>query len=193
MKGPEEKLANVGAKAVNYMTSFNEVESMAQFTAFGLHQCPTCGKITQWQGQPPGKCWCESLTERVVALEAWKAEMLNHAISVMMTPPSKAESGQPIGYDQRPLASEPEIPMPSDERLQVINEMRRADFRNGEASMNLVADAVKALQERASSTEIDWGKVRSSSIQALCTPDNPFAHCKAAVAEYLRQVKEGGK
>ena len=104
------------------------------------------------------------LTRRVMALEAWKAEMLNHTINVMMTPPSKAErdqpreyylpkgvgflpttDSQPIGYDQRPLDRQPEI---------------------------------------------DWGKVRSSSIQALCTPDNPFAHCKAAVAEYLRQVKE---
>lgn len=119
------------------------------------------------------------LTRRIMALEAWKAEMLNHTINVMMTPPSKAErdqpreyylpkgvgflpttDSQPIGYDQRPLDRQPEI-----------------DWEKVAAAMH----------DRPGFKGPRWRELADYQKGAS------ILDSRAAVAEYLRQVKEGGK
>lgn len=167
------------------------------------------------------------LTRRVMALEAWKAEMLKHTINVMMTPPSKVErdqpreyylpkgigflpttDSQPIGYDQRPLALDRE-------------DQIHAKYPIGG---HLVADAVKAVKTTTSpdgkyfihsvsiddlttsQPEINWEKVAIEMYYVESEYPKPswsaltdyqrglyIKDARAAVAEYLRQVKEGGK
>lgn len=156
----------------------------------GVHICERCGKKLHWQDELP-KCWCESLIERVARLETAKT-----------------------------IADTcPHIPLPDEERMLKFHEMLHKDhYTINSPAMHIVTpeehaqaakevqaavqgykDAIAILNEPAQ-PEIDWEEVAKSRLTSLkweTLPDHwkhgEIEAAKAAVAEYLRQVKEGWK
>lgn len=145
--------------------------------AQGCHICPTCGKETHWQGEEP-ECWCKSLIERVAALEVWKAE--KDVDSQYLK--DVVESGQKRTRNQLQKSTTKTTVSPDG-----------AHFIHSVSIDYLIAPQ----------PAIDWEKVAIAANDSVNQHGWQYVHqagrdirikeAKAAVAEYLRQVKEGAK
>lgn len=154
----------------------------------------------------------KTLEERVVALEAWKSDMLNRVVDIMMTPPSKAERGQlkddfeSRGIEWRSNHPTMHIVTPEEQiqaaargyknAIAILNESAQHYPDNKEACKEMSDGLLDAPQPA-----IDWEKVAEMAVASSHKwSDIPsgireeiLKEVKAAVAEYLRQVKEGAE
>lgn len=160
----------------------------------GVHICERCGKKLHWQDELP-KCWCESLLERVTKIEV----ALDHPGASPSGEyfPFQPKAWQDALHNKWTLIPEQANPLFSGEPVTHIE----AGPIRGKTDEVLFVDEARAKQEPAQ-PEIDWEKVAETVLarHGMTLQDHTIyvggkliEDLQCGVAEYLRQVKEGGR